>query len=112
MIVRLITSPRARQDIDTYADFISSDNPRAGVRFYDRVRDTIASLREQPRRGRLRGFRSGSLAGLRSWPVTGFANHLVFYLVNEDRLLVMRVPHGSRNLKRALKEESFRRAGE
>ena len=109
MNVISIISPRAQEDIDRHADYIRAESIGAAERFVDRVRDTVGWLRDQPAVGKPREFRSGRLAGLRSWPVSEFPNHLLFYHANAERLLVVRVVHGARDLKQAFRNRGSRR---
>jgi len=47
---------------------------------------------------------SRTLVGLRSWPVKGFAEIRLYYLVSEATLRVIRVVHGKRDLGPILEE--------
>lgn len=42
------------------------------------------------------------LAELRSYPISGFPNHLIFYLTRPSSLIVVAVLHGARDLPNAL----------
>ena len=67
--------------------------------FYEAVDRTLAALLQQPRRGAVQEWLTGTLAGCRRWPVTRpFQVHQVFYLTNGARLEVVRVLHGARDL--------------
>jgi plasmid stabilization system protein ParE len=50
-------------------------------------------------------FHHPSLAGLRRWPIPGFPNHLLIYryLPEQNKLIVVDVPHGSRELQSRLR---------
>jgi len=58
-----------------------------------------------PEIGTPRLFKNLMLAGLRCWPVKGFEDLLVFYLVHPDALRIVRVLHGKRDLKKILQLE-------
>jgi hypothetical protein len=46
------------------------------------------------------------LKPLREWPVKGFAEFLIFYLLQGDTIRVIRVLHGSRDVNRILWKEA------
>jgi toxin ParE1/3/4 len=96
--VRLSVSPQAQEDVDSYAAFVGQDDPAVGVRFFAAVNETFVSLCRHPLKGRRREFRNPLFAGMRSVSVTGFRNHLIFYQPSWDRVLIVRIIHGARNL--------------
>jgi plasmid stabilization system protein ParE len=83
-------APRAREDVIEAAAYIAMDNMDAARRFLKAVRDDCARLAEYPGLGALRGYRRRGLRQVRSWPVGGFLNYLIFYGIE-----VVRVLHGA-----------------
>jgi toxin ParE1/3/4 len=66
---------------------------------------TVEQLTRQPGLGRVRTFRAGELAAIRSFPVGGrFGVHLICYRCDGDGLRIERVGHGARDLPRHLLE--------
>jgi toxin ParE1/3/4 len=51
-----------------------------------------------PRIGRLREFRKPAAAGIRSWSISGFTNHLIFFRPVEDGVEILRVIHGAQDI--------------
>jgi toxin ParE1/3/4 len=47
---------------------------------------------------------SCSIAGLRSWPIKGFEATRIYYIEADGVLLVLRILHGKRNVRRVLRE--------
>lgn len=47
------------------------------------------------------------LEGLRKWGVKGFENYLIFYLVSEDLLTVLRVIYATRDIPTILEQEEW-----
>ena len=88
----------ADADIDEIAQFIANDNLDAGRRFYDAIAHDLSTLAANPRMGAKREARNPRLNGLRSWPVSGFRNYLVFYIASDEGVDVLRVLHGARDL--------------
>ena len=73
-----------------------------GFRFREAVIESIERLKPHPRVGPL--FR-GSISGLRSWPVRGFAAIRIYYIHVQDCLRVVRILHSKRHVRRILKHD-------
>jgi toxin ParE1/3/4 len=56
--------------------------------------------------GTARPLRNPALRGLRVWPVEGFEEFLICYVMQGDTLRVIRVLHGKREIDRILKKEA------
>jgi len=91
-------SPAAQADIDDTAEYISIDNVDAGYRFLVGVDETLDRLIDMPGLGTPREYLNNRLSGLRSVPIRGFRNWLLFYRVVQDHVEVIRVLHGARDL--------------
>jgi toxin ParE1/3/4 len=103
-MARIVRRAAARQDlIDSYA-FIGMDDLDAAERFHAAAQETIKRLGENPRIGKLREFSIQRLRGIRSWPIRGFENWLIFYRVLPDGIEILRVIHGARELDAVLGE--------
>ena len=79
--------------------------PGIAVRFQDAVRRTVESLREHPFVGPRYASSSPQLQNLRSWPVAGFEDIRVYYLLADDAIRVIRILHGKRDVKRILERD-------
>ena len=99
-MARLIVRDDADADIDEIASFIARDNAEAGRRFYDAVLDDFRRLVAMPRIGAKRYVRRPQLQNLRSWPIGGYRNYLIFYLALDDGIDVLRIIHGARDVER------------
>lgn len=60
----------------------------------------MAQLLTRPKIGAPRSIRKSALKGLRSWPVDGFEEFLIFYVVQVELLRIVRILHGKRDLGR------------
>src|SRR5712672_3469015 len=98
----LIVAPAARADLLAQWDFYADDvgNPDLADRFLACAESTFKKLARMPTLGRARAFRSPKAKSLRSWKVTDFPKHLVFYrpLPNDRSVEIVRVLHGARDL--------------
>jgi toxin ParE1/3/4 len=63
------------------------------------VYDTADELAPTPGIGRLREFEVQQLRELRSFPVDGFRNFLLFYIPTAEGIQVLRILHGARDLE-------------
>jgi toxin ParE1/3/4 len=102
--LRLIRHRRFKMDALQIFARIGENNFDAATRFLAALDDDLHKLADMPGMGALRNFRRLKLKGIRSWPVTGFGNYLIFYRIKGPELQALRVIHGARNLERALLE--------
>jgi plasmid stabilization system protein ParE len=89
-VARLLIREGADADIDAIARFIANDNLNAGQRFYDAVAHDVLLLAANPFLGAKRHSANPRLKHLRSWPVTGYRNCLLFYLATNAAVDVLR----------------------
>ena len=72
-------------------------------RYLKTVEASCQLLRNYPDMGPLGGFTSGRLTGWRYFVLSRpFSKHLLFYVVESDRLVMRRALHGHRDLPRHL----------
>jgi len=90
--------PAADLDVDECFAYIAADNLDAAIRFLDAIEDALDKLARMPGMGRIRDFADPRLAGLRSWPIKGFKNYLIFYRPILDGIEVLRILHGARDI--------------
>jgi plasmid stabilization system protein ParE len=76
--------------------------PEVAVRFRDAVRLTVQSLLKRPLVGPRFHSSNPQLQNLRTWPVAGFEAIRIYYLLEEDKLKVIRILHGKRDVKRII----------
>ncbi|SRR6266404_4187398 len=95
---RLLVSPSARSDLVNVREYIASENKRAAARIIREIKASFKTLLEFPEMGRRR---DELRQGLRSFPIK---KYVVFYFVTEDRVKIVRVLHGSRDIDTILGE--------
>ena len=96
--------PGVITDTIDLADYISRDSVDAALRFLANVESTYDGLLEMPGKGGRCEFTHPRLEGLRSYPVKGFPNHLIFYRSDAEGIEIVAVLHGARDLPKALAE--------
>lgn len=89
-------------DILDIVRYLRQRNPAAAIRFVAAFKFTVDLLSEMPHLGRRRPDLGA--AETRSWRVRGFRNHLIFYDVLPDRVRLLRVLHGYRDLQAELRK--------
>lgn len=96
---RVRVRAQAESEIDQIARYIAAKNLDAGRRFYDAVENALNKLGAFPGMGARRIAENPELRELRSWPITGYRNYLIFYLpLNDGGIEVLHVLHGARDL--------------
>jgi toxin ParE1/3/4 len=79
---------------------IRRHNPSVVVRFVDAFKSTVELLSQTPGIGRARPDLGAPET--RSWHVQGFRRYLIFYDALPDRVRLLRVLHGARDLQAEL----------
>jgi toxin ParE1/3/4 len=103
--VRIITLPRANEDIDEQFHFIAQDSFDVAWRFFEAVEQACSRLGDMPHIGIALDFDNPELRGLRMWPVPGFEKSLIFYQVVSNAVTIVRILHSSRDIENILEEE-------
>jgi plasmid stabilization system protein ParE len=93
-----IIKARVRLDLKKHWRYIARDNVDAADRLLAAAEQTFDFIAAHPELGSQRSFRK--LVGVRSRSVDGFVNHLVFYQSRGNRVVILRVLHGMRDLPR------------
>ena len=99
--MRLFIRDEVVEDVESVKRFIAADNVEAANRFGPAVLAAWDVLLAFPYIGRPRTFKQ--VAGVRSWGVPGFKNHLIFYRVKGETVDVLAVLEGHRNFAAVLK---------
>ena len=85
----------AVEDLEAIRDFIARGSDHYPAQFGERVLEAVDSLRESPKRGR-----KVPEAGRQDIRELLFGNYRIMYRVESERVLVLAVLHGARNLNR------------
>jgi plasmid stabilization system protein ParE len=105
--VKFVVAPHARADILRQYEYylVEKDAQAAAERFLAAVRTAVAQVCKQPGIGTPKPLTNRQLVGLRSWPVKGFAELRIYYIVSGDVVRVIRVLHGRRDIDPMLELE-------
>jgi plasmid stabilization system protein ParE len=103
MIARI--SPAAANDLLTIADYLDFNtiSGTLGNAFLKSSATTITQIESYPDLGRVRVTSNPRLGDIRSLSLDSpFSKYLIFYRLETQGILVLRVLHGAQNLKRIL----------
>ena len=90
-------APSAEQDLDEIWLTIAADSIDRADKFVDALTSRFVLLSRSPRMGRPRKDLAG---GLRS---VAFRNYVIFYSYRDRNLLIERVLHGARDIRRIIR---------
>ena len=99
MKVRIAVRPEADNDVEHHAQYLAENaGIETALTFYERLEQTLTLLATFPEMGKAAGFPE-PLTGARVFPVKDFENYLVFYESIRNGIQVLRVLHGSQDLR-------------
>ncbi|MGC1394270.1 MAG: type II toxin-antitoxin system RelE/ParE family toxin [Coleofasciculaceae cyanobacterium] len=100
MNYELIIRNRATQDLRQQANYILiNSNAAAAERFLELAEDTFAQLLRVPGIGKVVRLVSVRMGEVRQWRIKDFQEYLVFYRIVDERVEILRVLHGARDLE-------------
>lgn len=105
MPLDLTILPRADRDLMEQAVYIMRDNPVAAARLVGAAMAAFKELARAPGLGSCYCEASTRLRELRRWRIPGFERYLIFYRTSGDRIEIVRVLHGARDLVALLDED-------
>ena len=99
--LRLAISDAAAFDIlEQAAWYESQSGENLAIRWQRAVTVSILNAWKDPNIGSPCNFKSEELRDIRRVSIEGFSKHLIFYRVQADELLVLRIVHGARDLEK------------
>ena len=95
MSLRVIFTSLARADIVDTTYYLAERSADAAAKFYGCVRHSTKRLAAMPELGTVTQMEDQRTKSIRIWPVKDFPNHLIFYQIEAEELVVICVLHGS-----------------
>jgi toxin ParE1/3/4 len=86
------------EDLSASYGYLADLSPAAAERLLDEVERTVALIQRVPMIGRRRPELS---PGMRSFKIRRF-RHLIFYRLEADQIVLVRLLHGSRDIRRRM----------
>ncbi|MGV3724608.1 MAG: type II toxin-antitoxin system RelE/ParE family toxin [Actinomycetota bacterium] len=102
LVIRTAARADILQQVEYYLDEFAFDAAR---RFPLAVQTAMGQSQEMPGIGAAKVLNNPRLKGLRSWPVSGFEAHRIYYVETPDAIRVIRILHGMRDLPPILEDE-------
>ncbi|HEX3355589.1 MAG TPA: type II toxin-antitoxin system RelE/ParE family toxin [Tepidisphaeraceae bacterium] len=96
--MKLRISRLADRDIERIWQFIARESPTAATKVEDDIHTAMKLLADHPQMGHQR--KDVSDDRYRFWPVYSY---IIAYRCEEESLIVVRVVHGARNIRRLLR---------
>jgi toxin ParE1/3/4 len=97
---QLIIRNKATQDLRQQANYILvNGNVGAAEKFLELAESTFAKILMVPRIGKSVDFVLERMGEVRQWRIKNFQDYLVFYCGQEDRIEILRILHGARDLE-------------
>jgi toxin ParE1/3/4 len=104
--VKVLYRQTASDDIvRQFRYYLVTAAPEIALRFREAVRRTVQSLSQNPLVGPRYSSSNPRIQNLRSWPVTGFEAIRIYYALAADAVLIIRILHGKRDVRRILGNE-------
>jgi plasmid stabilization system protein ParE len=104
MSLRIIFTSLARTDVVDTTTYLAERSTNAAAGFLASVRHSAKRLSDMPELGTVAQLHDRRSKSIRIWPVKGFPNHLIFYQIEIDELVILRVLHGSTNYEAFFQE--------
>jgi toxin ParE1/3/4 len=79
-------------------------NADVAVKFLNAAELTFAQLAENPGMGKVSQLVVSRLGEIRQWRIKNFREYLIFYLIQDATVEILRVLHGARDLADVLSE--------
>jgi toxin ParE1/3/4 len=97
--LQVTLSDLAISDILEQAEWYGTHSESVATRWEKAVTSALLRIAGSPRSGVPCRFKADELRGVRRSAVAGFPKHLVFYQVCDDKIIVLRIVHGARDLE-------------
>lgn len=105
MTRKLLKRPQAERDIEEAFVFIAEADFDSGLDFLHAVEQSFEMLTENPFIGSERKFDAPELRRARMWRVKSYEKYLIFYLVHDDIVEILRLIHSARDYTQILDAE-------
>ena len=104
--LRIDVKYTAELDLLEALEFLREESPTTAIRFVEAFEKTLGDLSKMPEIGSMYEFSNLRLHGIRRWRINGFEKYLIFYRVEYDAIVILRVIYGTRNIPTVFDEEA------
>jgi toxin ParE1/3/4 len=107
MSLDVVRRPAARLDLIGYYAYLGEQAGEATAdRFLAAVDRILGLIAQSPEIGAPHATDNPQLNGLRSFRVSKFKHHIIFYVPHDDRIELVRVLHGARDVATILNADA------
>lgn len=99
MAKKILVKPSAVSDLQNIFEYFAEHNSEVALKFFDAARQTFAHLAQMPNMGKRYSSNHSRFGDLRQWAVKGFRKYLIFYLISDEQIEVVRVIHAAQDLE-------------
>jgi plasmid stabilization system protein ParE len=104
MSLAILKRPQAERDIEEAFVFIAEADFDSGLDFLFAVEQSLEFIAANPLVGSRRSFAVPGLENVRMWRVKSYEKHLLFYLVHEHAIELVRLIHSARDYRKVLED--------
>ena len=101
----ILKRPQAERDIEEAFVFIGADDFDSGLDFLFAVEQSLEFIAANPLVGSRRSFAVPGLKNVRMWRIKSYEKYLIFYLVHDQAIELLRLVHSARDYRRVLDEQ-------
>jgi len=87
-------------------EYLEHDSVDVADRFIASAFSGFDEVAAMPGRGSPKHFTKPSLSGVRSWADPGFPNHLIYYKIHPDAVIILGVLHGAGDVESILERRN------
>jgi len=106
MNLPVIPSDAATDDIAELYSYFLERGESLAENFMNCLSETYKMVANMPELGELHRFRDPAMRNARIRKIKKFPNHLIFYRIEADKIVIIRVLHGARDYMRFFDAES------
>lgn len=105
-MVEIRKRPQVIRDLIDIATYIANTNLDLSDRFLQAAEETFQQLGQMPEMGKRCQFYHPELQNIRQIGVKEFRKYIIFYILSERAVEIIRVIHGARDLENLLTEDN------
>lgn len=98
---------KAKEDIFEIVAYFMERSDSVSDRFLQSLDHTTRFLADNPEVGEVFYLLSQKYSNIRTWRVSNFPKHVVFYQRNETEIVVLRIIHSSRDIEAIMIREGL-----
>ena len=91
--MKIIKTVRAKQDIKDISAYIADHSFEAGQHFILAAESSITTIAANPYIGVRLKLKSSRLVHVRMWHVENYRKYIIFYSIEKDKVIVLKVFH-------------------